>query len=194
MKIDMERTPWMQKQIVEFMNAVADDAVERDTWDDEHPEVWLVAKQDTALGFPDIAVAQMPIPDFLWDQARPPVVLATLAQSCKMVGAHPLTPEARADLYGIVMLSETWDMVIPASATREEREEAHEFASRRGIPDHPWGVEAKTVFSHDIAGWDMVISRRRGGEPGTERASEPGTAQATGNVVNAMTDLLNALR
>lgn len=192
MPIDSETTPWLQQQVLGFMRQTADDAIQRNVWDVEHPRVWLVAKQAKPLGFPEVAVAEMPIPDILWNNIPPPAVLTALAQGCTV---NPLlTPKARADLYGIVMLSETWDLAIPEHATAAERHEAHGFVEKRGIPDHPWGVEAKTAFARDIDGWDTFISRRRGGRSGPEWISAPGQNKAEGRVRDGLHTLLHALR
>lgn len=192
--IDNETTPWLQQQVLSFMRTTAQDAIERNAWDEEPPKLWLLAKMNKPLGFPDMAIAQMPIPDILWDVDRPPAVVAALAHSCRVSPRPLLTAEARADLYGVIMLSETWDLDIPEDATKQERNEAHDFCRRRGIADHPWGVEAKTTFARDIDGWDMFISRRRGGKSGPEWISPPGGNAASGQVPDALSELLDALR
>lgn len=194
MKVDVETMPWAQQQMLEFMRVTTEEAIEHNVWDVEHPQVWLICLEPRPLGFPEVQASQMPIPDMLWDQARPPTVLSTIAHICRSSGRKILLPEVRAKLHGIVMLSETWDLDIPETATLEEIEAARDFCDQRGIADHPWGVEAKTTFAHDIAGWDMIVGRRRGGVSVKDVVSAPGGEMPTGRIPDGLHALLDVLR
>lgn len=184
--------PWVQEQVLDFMRTTTRHAFKQDVWDEKHPELWLVAKQPQALGFPAVAVTEMPVPEEIWASAPPNRVVSALGASVRKHGSM-LTLQKRRELHGIVMFSETWDMVTPKGATQEEKEQAYAYSQERGLEGHPWAVDAMTAMCRDVDGWDIFVSRRRDGSI-LEWACAPGEEQAEGRIPAGLDELLDALR
>jgi hypothetical protein len=188
----INQTPWVQTQVLDFMRETTRRAIERGGWGADQPELWLVATQPTGLGFPTVAVTQMPVPDELWASAPPGVVVPALARSINEHGSL-LTLKARRELHGVVILSETWDMVTPQGASIAEVERMYERAHRQGMEGHPWAVDAMTMMARDVDGWDTFVSRRRDGTI-MEWINSPSDDQAEGRIAAGLAELLHALR
>lgn len=190
MKID--EVPWVQTRVLDFMRETTRNAIEGDGWGVDRPELWLVATQPTGLGFPTVAVTRMPVPDELWAAGPPGVVVPAIARSVNKHGSL-LTLKARRELHGVVLFSETWDMVTPKGASLAETERMYERAQRDGMEGHPWAVDAMTMMARDVDGWDTFVSRRRDGSI-LEWINSPADEQAEGRIAAGLADLLHALR
>jgi hypothetical protein len=93
----------------------------------------------------------------------------------------------------VALAAEEWVLNFPPDASVAERQEAAEFSQRRGVADHPWGVEAKTVTAVSTDGWRYSVVRHRTTGDGPTFA-EPADGGIASRYSDALDQLLLALR
>lgn len=183
-----------------MLGKLTDAAIEEDIWDEEPPALWCVDYRRSAFGG-DIPLAAasltawpMQLKREVWEQRDGAEVLEALAERLA-----PVMQERRDDglasarrVDAVALLGETWTLKYPDDATEDQREAADLFANQRGVADHPWAVEVKTVIAVAADGWRYNVIRARGSGDGQDFAEPPGGM--VGRYPDALEALLAAMR
>lgn len=172
---------------------MADASIKRDVWDTEPPELWCVDRTTSTLGvrLPSLAAREMPLNPQVWEGRHSAEVMHLLAERLGPImrasGSLVRRPTALA------FLGESWTLKYPDDATDEQVEQAQLFARARGVADHPWAVESKSVMAVSADGWRYSVVRRRVTHDGPAYA-EPPDGGITGRYPVALDALLAAMR
>lgn len=180
--------------MLKLVSGIADGEIKRNVWDTDPPAVWFVERSKTALGHPSLAASELPLIPEIWEDRHGSEVLEALAEHLAPIMRRPRSgAPARRPIDAVVFVGESWTLHYPDDATAEQVEQAHLFAEARGIADHPWGVEAKSVIAVGADGWCYNAVRRRPTGDGPAFAEPPGGGIA-GRYPSALANLLAALR
>lgn len=179
--------------MLRLLSEMADGEIRRNVWDEDPPAVWFVARSKTALGHPSLAASELPLMPEIWDGRNAAVVLTALAEHLAPAMRRPRSGPPRRPIDAVAFCGESWTLAYPDDATEAQIEQAYLFAEARGIPDHPWGVEAKSVMAVSADGWRYSVVRRRTTGDGPAFAEPPGGG-ITGRYPDALANLLAALR
>lgn len=188
-----ERLSPYHAAMLEVLTRIADGEIARDVWDEDPPTVWGIDKAHSSL-----TAWEMPLVDQVWDGRDGVDVVTGLAEYLRatiQAAETGLDSGVRRRVCGVALSTDSWVLDIPEDATAAEREAATEFTARRGVADHPWGAEAKSVIGVSADGWRYTVSRFRKTGTGPvwarDRARDGGMG---GRYPEALDTLLSAMR
>lgn len=191
---DAAETDRYHAGMLKLVCGIADGEIQRNVWDTDPPAVWIVEHSRTARGNPSLAASELPLIPEIWEDRHGSEVLDALAEHLAPVMRRPRSgAPARRPIDALAFVGESWTLAFPDDATAEQREQAVLFAQARGVADHPWGVEAKSVIAVSADGWCYSAVRRRPDGDGPALAEPPGGG-ITGRYPSALGNLLAALR
>jgi hypothetical protein len=178
----------------------------RTEWD-ELPAVFTLH----ALGRQGVRIVQVPVPEMVWSAVgHPPTAVATLATVALGLprqpdGSHPLVMPGAGPLIGAAFRYEAYT-ITAASDHPVAQEAARRRAAGGSIPrfkDIPGRIEQRCMTAVDLDGGRYMASSARIDESRPDAAepvvhylafTDPKRDSLTGNVVDAVTRLLNVIK
>ncbi|SMF86441.1 hypothetical protein [Streptomyces sp. Amel2xC10] len=152
---------------------------------------------------------RIPLPEFVWEQDRPPILVAELALGAASLprrpdGTHPLVAHQPGTLLGVAFRYEAWAISSdsPDPAAREAARRRFAGGSVPRFKDVPGRSEQRCMTAVDVDGGRYMASSTRIAA-NSSTATAPAThyiapaadpVRISGNVVNAVTQLLNAIK
>jgi hypothetical protein len=160
----------------------------RTEWD-EPPQLYRL---HVSSGVPRLVPVRIPLP--MWEMARPPEVLAFIADG---MADHGLRNH-EADLHGMAFRHEGWLVEVeePATLGRAEVRRTHEMALDHTLNTHPDRIEVRMLYAVDRAGITYATEVRRGADHARCLVVYPSTdpeVVPTGSVLDALDSMVQTL-
>ncbi|MET9122984.1 hypothetical protein [Streptomyces sp. NPDC004528] len=185
---------------------IADHLRSRTDWD-EVPAVFTFHQGPDGT----VRMWQLPVPEVIWHSAgHPPTALAGLAATASMLprlpgGAHVLVRPGVGNLIGAALRYEAYALVgdSPHPAVNEAVRRRESGGSVPKFKDIPGRIEQRCITAVDLDGGRYMASSSRIDESKPEAAEpvaqylafgDPRRDRLTGNVVDAVTRFLNAIK
>jgi hypothetical protein len=161
---------------------------ERAEWD-EPPDLYLMFIHD---GMP--VLRSFGIPGWVWDQARPPDVLARMARSWE-ADSRRIQRVMVESIHGVAFRYEGWRVELPGQAARAEIEALERASGEHRLHEHPARIEERDIVAVDRAGTTFMVSWARGeAEPHREVVVRRlATEGMSGAVPDALDRMVTAL-
>lgn len=197
----------ISKATTDAIQEQLNDALQSRTEWDEEPAVLTI--HQTPDG--EVRMWQMPVPEEVWHAVgHPPTVVARLAAGATLMphfpdGSHPLVRPGVGRLIGAAFRYEAYALIgdSPNPAVREATRRKGAGGSVPRFKDIPGRTEQRCINAVDLHGGCYMASSSRIDESKPEAtdptihylaADDPRRDNLTGNVVDAVTRFLNAIK